>query len=229
MQYRESRRLSFWPGPTGLWPRWNGRTQPAAGPRTPAAAPSCWCPAPGYTWKGRTTPAAPPPRPGGGGKAGPGRGPAHQHGLRRPQPGGEGNGRLPAGSAGWKGCGRNSGRGIPGWISPPGSRAARCTSRSRAARWSRTAWPCFPDAPTLRGLKHLRTLTALAGQGARCCVLVVIQMQGVCVCAQLGHPARVRPGAAAGGRRRRRDPRDGRRRHPRQPARPRPRPPGPAG
>ena len=37
----------------------------------------------------------------------------------------------------------------------------------------------FPDAPTLRGLKHLRTLTALAGQGARCCVLVVIQMQGV--------------------------------------------------
>ena len=37
----------------------------------------------------------------------------------------------------------------------------------------------FPDAPTLRGLKHVRGLTALAGQGWRCAVLVVIQMKGV--------------------------------------------------
>lgn len=37
----------------------------------------------------------------------------------------------------------------------------------------------FPDAPTLRGLKHVRELTAYAAQGWRCCVLVVIQMKGV--------------------------------------------------
>lgn len=37
----------------------------------------------------------------------------------------------------------------------------------------------FPDAPTLRGLKHVRGLTAMAGQGWRCAVLIVIQMKGV--------------------------------------------------
>lgn len=37
---------------------------------------------------------------------------------------------------------------------------------------------CFPDAPTLRGLKHVRELTELAGHGWRCCVLFVIQMKG---------------------------------------------------
>lgn len=37
----------------------------------------------------------------------------------------------------------------------------------------------FPDAPTERGLKHLRELTAYARQGWRCCVLFVIQMKGV--------------------------------------------------
>lgn len=37
----------------------------------------------------------------------------------------------------------------------------------------------FPDAPTLRGLKHVRGLTALARQGYRCAVLIVIQMKGV--------------------------------------------------
>ena len=37
----------------------------------------------------------------------------------------------------------------------------------------------FPDAPTLRGLKHVRELTALARQGNRCAVLIVIQMKGV--------------------------------------------------
>ena len=36
----------------------------------------------------------------------------------------------------------------------------------------------FPDAPTLRGLKHVRGLTALARQGWRCAVLIVIQMKG---------------------------------------------------
>ena len=39
----------------------------------------------------------------------------------------------------------------------------------------------FPDAPTLRGLKHVRGLTALARQGWRCAVLIVIQMKGVSV------------------------------------------------
>ena len=37
----------------------------------------------------------------------------------------------------------------------------------------------FPDAPTLRGLKHVRGLTALAKQGWRCALLIVIQMKGV--------------------------------------------------
>ena len=37
----------------------------------------------------------------------------------------------------------------------------------------------FPDAPTLRGLKHVRGLTRLAGEGWRCVLLVVIQMKGV--------------------------------------------------
>jgi len=37
----------------------------------------------------------------------------------------------------------------------------------------------FPDAPTLRGLKHVRGLTRLAGAGWRCVLLAVIQMKGV--------------------------------------------------
>ena len=37
----------------------------------------------------------------------------------------------------------------------------------------------FPDAPTERGLKHVRGLTALSRQGNRCVVLIVIQMKGV--------------------------------------------------
>jgi sugar fermentation stimulation protein A len=36
----------------------------------------------------------------------------------------------------------------------------------------------FPDAPTERGLKHVRELTALAGKGYRCCVLIVLQFKG---------------------------------------------------
>jgi len=36
----------------------------------------------------------------------------------------------------------------------------------------------FPDAPTLRGLKHVRGLARLAGEGWRCALLVVIQMKG---------------------------------------------------
>lgn len=36
----------------------------------------------------------------------------------------------------------------------------------------------FPDAPTLRGLRHVRELTALAAQGWRCCVLFVLPMKG---------------------------------------------------
>ena len=37
----------------------------------------------------------------------------------------------------------------------------------------------FPDAPTERGVKHVHGLTALAAQGCRCAVLIVIQMKGV--------------------------------------------------
>ena len=36
----------------------------------------------------------------------------------------------------------------------------------------------FPDAPTLRGLKHVRGLARLASEGWRCVLLVVIQMKG---------------------------------------------------
>lgn len=36
----------------------------------------------------------------------------------------------------------------------------------------------FPDAPTLRGLRHVQELTVLAQQGWRCCVLIVVQMKG---------------------------------------------------
>ena len=39
----------------------------------------------------------------------------------------------------------------------------------------------FPDAPTERGVKHVRGLIELAKQGCRCAVLIVIQMKGVCV------------------------------------------------
>ena len=37
----------------------------------------------------------------------------------------------------------------------------------------------FPDAPTERGVKHLRGLARLSEQGDRCAVLIVIQMKGV--------------------------------------------------
>ena len=36
----------------------------------------------------------------------------------------------------------------------------------------------FPDAPTQRGVKHVRELTRLAREGCRCAVLIVIQMKG---------------------------------------------------
>lgn len=35
------------------------------------------------------------------------------------------------------------------------------------------------DAPTERGLKHIRELTGLAGSGYRCWVIFLIQMSGV--------------------------------------------------
>lgn len=37
----------------------------------------------------------------------------------------------------------------------------------------------FPDAPTERGVKHLRELARAAGEGYRCFVAFVIQMEGV--------------------------------------------------
>ena len=37
----------------------------------------------------------------------------------------------------------------------------------------------FPDAPTLRGLKHVEELAALAGQGWRCYVMILLQMEGM--------------------------------------------------
>ncbi|MBR6766616.1 MAG: DNA/RNA nuclease SfsA [Clostridia bacterium] len=37
----------------------------------------------------------------------------------------------------------------------------------------------FPDAPTERGVKHVRGLAGLAREGNRCIVLIVIQMKGI--------------------------------------------------
>ena len=37
----------------------------------------------------------------------------------------------------------------------------------------------FPDAPTERGVKHLRELTALAKQGVSAYVLIIVQMKGI--------------------------------------------------
>jgi len=37
----------------------------------------------------------------------------------------------------------------------------------------------FPDAPTLRGVKHLQGLTELVGRGWSCCVCMVVQMEGI--------------------------------------------------
>lgn len=37
----------------------------------------------------------------------------------------------------------------------------------------------FPDAPTLRGIKHLNELSALAGEGYNTYVIFVVQMEGV--------------------------------------------------
>ena len=37
----------------------------------------------------------------------------------------------------------------------------------------------FPDAPTLRGVKHLRELTEAAKAGYRCSVAFIIQMPGI--------------------------------------------------
>lgn len=38
----------------------------------------------------------------------------------------------------------------------------------------------FPDAPTERGVKHLRELTKAAAKGYHCIVAFVIQMEGIC-------------------------------------------------
>lgn len=40
-------------------------------------------------------------------------------------------------------------------------------------------WAYFPDAPTLRGVKHLRELTAAKREGWQCYVVFAIQMKGV--------------------------------------------------
>lgn len=37
----------------------------------------------------------------------------------------------------------------------------------------------FPDAPTERGVKHLRELAAAVEQGYKCCLAFVIQVPGV--------------------------------------------------
>ncbi|MFQ6829518.1 MAG: DNA/RNA nuclease SfsA [Acutalibacter sp.] len=52
----------------------------------------------------------------------------------------------------------------------------------------------FPDAPTQRGVKHLRELIRCQQEGYRACALFVVQMQGVSLHPQPPHPPGVRPG-----------------------------------
>jgi len=48
----------------------------------------------------------------------------------------------------------------------------------------------FPDAPTQRGVKHVRGLAELARAGGRCIILIVIQMKGVHTFRPTGKPIR---------------------------------------
>lgn len=61
----------------------------------------------------------------------------------------------------------------------------------------------FPDAPTLRGVKHLQELACAQGEGYQCAVCIVIQMEGCrCFCPnERTHPEfgqALRAAAAAG-------------------------------
>lgn len=62
-------------------------------------------------------------------------------------------------------CGRENGRGVAVEV--------------KGCTLERNGVALFPDAPTQRGVRHVRELIRLRGEGWRCIVLVVIQMKGV--------------------------------------------------
>ncbi len=55
----------------------------------------------------------------------------------------------------------------------------RCLVEIKGVTLEEDGHACFPDAPTLRGVKHLRELAAAVHDGYECYVIFVIQMCGV--------------------------------------------------
>lgn len=51
----------------------------------------------------------------------------------------------------------------------------------------------FPDAPTQRGVKHLRELIRCQQEGYRACALFVVQMQGISYFTPNAAPTRSSP------------------------------------
>ena len=56
-------------------------------------------------------------------------------------------------------------------------------------------WAVFPDAPTVRGTKHMGELVQAVAQGYRAMALLIVQMGG-CTATQLGDGSGVLPGTA---------------------------------
>ncbi len=52
---------------------------------------------------------------------------------------------------------------------------ARCLAEVKDVTLEEDGTALFPDAPTLRGIKHLEGLSRAAAQGFACCVLFVVQ------------------------------------------------------
>lgn len=51
--------------------------------------------------------------------------------------------------------------------------------KSRASRWRRTVAALFPDAPTQRGVRHLRELISAVKSGYDAYAVFIVQMKGV--------------------------------------------------
>ncbi len=57
--------------------------------------------------------------------------------------------------------------------------ACKCFLEVKGCTLERDGIALFPDAPTTRGVKHLRHLTACVAEGYKAAVLFVIQMKGI--------------------------------------------------
>ncbi len=67
----------------------------------------------------------------------------------------------------------------------------RCLAEVKGVTLEKDGTALFPDAPTLRGIKHLEGLSRAAAQGFACCVLFVVQFSPAAAFApnQRTHPA----------------------------------------